>query len=235
MPAIIATPSSTAIAVSAERSLRVGRAPGGPEPITRQRLQVVEDLVLRRALVVVDDLAVGQEQDRVGDRRRARVVGDHHDRLAELVDGAAQQVEHVAAGVRVEVAGRLVGEHDAGPGDERARDRDALRLAAGQLARAVRAAVLEADRVDQRLEPLLVRLVAADPDRQQDVLLGVQDRQQVVALEDEADRAAPQQRQLAVAQLVEAGAVDLDPAARGACRARRGCASASTCRSRTGP
>ena len=167
---------------------------------------------------------VGQEQHRVGDRGGARVVGDHHDRLAELVDRAAQQVEHVAARLRVEVAGRLVGEHDRRARDQRARDRDPLSLAAGQLVRPVLAPVAEADGLDQRLEPGLVRLVAADPDRQQDVLLGVQDRQQVVALEDEADLLAPQQRELAVGELVEARAGDLDPAARSACRARRGCA-----------
>ena len=40
---------------------------------------------------VVDDAPVGEEEDAVGDRGRAGVVGDHHDRLAELVDGAAQQ------------------------------------------------------------------------------------------------------------------------------------------------
>ena len=45
-------------------------------------------------------------------RRRRRVVGDHDDRLAELVDRAAQEAEHLRAGARVEVAGGLVGEDD---------------------------------------------------------------------------------------------------------------------------
>ena len=36
---------------------------------------------------LVDDAAVGEEHDPVGVRGRDRVVGDHHDRLAELVDG----------------------------------------------------------------------------------------------------------------------------------------------------
>ena len=39
---------------------------------------------------------------------------------------------------------------------ERARDGDALLLAAGQLRRAVRAAIAEADRVDQRVEPIAI-------------------------------------------------------------------------------
>ena len=45
------------------------------------------------------------------------VVGDHGDRLAELVDGACAGTPRISApGTRVEVAGRLVGEDDVGPG-----------------------------------------------------------------------------------------------------------------------
>jgi hypothetical protein len=87
--------------------------------------------------------------------------------------------------------GRLVGEHDGGPGDERARDGDALLLAAGQLARPVRAAVGEADGADERLEPLRVRPAPGDGQRQDDVLLGGEDRQEVERLEDEPDLVAP--------------------------------------------
>ena len=47
-------------------------------------------------------------------------------------------VEDLAARRRVEVAGRLVGEHHARARDERAGDGDALLLAAGELGRAVR-------------------------------------------------------------------------------------------------
>ena len=72
----------------------------------------------------------------VGDRGRLRVVGDHDHRLVELVDGLAQQAQHLLGGVRVQVAGRLVGEHHGGPVHERARHGDALLLAAGELRRA---------------------------------------------------------------------------------------------------
>ena len=61
-----------------------------------------------------------------------------------------KQVEDLAARLRVEVAGRLVGEDDRRARDERARDRDALLLSAGELGRAVLAPVGEADVVDQR-------------------------------------------------------------------------------------
>jgi len=59
-----------------------------------------------------------------------RVVRDHHRRLTERVDRVAQQGEDLAAGARVQVAGRLVGEHHARTRDERAGDGDALLLAA---------------------------------------------------------------------------------------------------------
>ncbi len=64
------------------------------------------------------------------------VVGDHDDRLAELVDRAAQQPQDLGRGLGVEVAGRLVGEDDRRARGERARHGDALLLAAGELARA---------------------------------------------------------------------------------------------------
>ena len=54
----------------------------------------------------------------------------------QLVDAAAQQGQHLVRGGGVEGAGRLVGEHDRGLGDQRAGDGDALLLAAGELRRA---------------------------------------------------------------------------------------------------
>ena len=83
-----------------------------------------------------------------------RVVGDHDHRLAELVDRLAQQAQDVGARLRVEVAGRLVGEDDGRFGDQGAGDGDALLLAAGELGGPVGAAVLEADRADQLVDPL---------------------------------------------------------------------------------
>ena len=54
---------------------------------------------------------------------------------------------HFLAVMRVEVAGRLVGEDQLGIGDERAGDRDALLLAARKLARTMPGAVGDADLV----------------------------------------------------------------------------------------
>ena len=109
-------------------------------------------------------------------------------------------VQHAGAGLRVEVAGRLVGEDDGRFGDQGAGDGDPLLLAAGELRGPVGAAVLEADGADQLLDPLLVGLAAGDRERQHQVLLGAEDRQQVEELEDEAELVAAQLGQLAVVE-----------------------------------
>ena len=88
---------------------------------------------------------VGQQQDAVGVRGGHRVMGDHHDGVPVLVDELAQEAEDAAPGAGVERSSWLVGEHHLGPGDERAGDRDALLLAAGQLRGAVVQALLQPD------------------------------------------------------------------------------------------
>ena len=135
-------------------------------------------------------------------------MGDHHGRLAVARDGVAQEREDLRARRRVEVAGRLVGEHDGGPGDERACDRDALLLATRELCGAVPEAVSEADRGDQLPAPGRIRPLACDRQRQEDVLLRREHREQVEELEDEADVAAPELRQPGVAERAEGRAVD---------------------------
>ena len=79
----------------------------------------------------------------VGVRRGHRVVGDHHDGLAELVDAAPQQARAPPHPTGVEVAGRLVGEDDRRLAGERARarrraaaDRRRARWAGGRAGRA---------------------------------------------------------------------------------------------------
>ena len=88
------------------------------------------------SMQLVDDVAVGEEDDAVGVARRDRVVGDHHDGLAELAHGLAHEGEDLGAGAAVEVAGGLVGEDDLGPAGEGPGHGHALLLAAGELARA---------------------------------------------------------------------------------------------------
>ena len=155
-----------------------------------------------------------QHHDPVGHRGGRGLVGDHDHGLVELVDGLAQQAQHLLGGVRVQVAGRLVGEQHGGPVHERARHGDALLLAAGELRRPVRQPVAQADRVDQLVEPLLVGVAAGERQRQDDVLRGGQDRDEVERLEDEAQAVAPQPRQALVVEAGQLLPVDHDGARR---------------------
>src|SRR2546423_10085193 len=140
------------------------------------------------------------------------IVRHHHGRLPVRLDRVAEQLEDLAARRRVEVAGRLVGEPDRRARDERPGDRDTLLLAAGELARPVGAPIAEADLAGELLEPTLLRLLAGDRQREHDVLLRRQHREQVEELEDEADVLTPELRQLRVVQLRDVRAVDVDVA-----------------------
>ena len=112
---------------------------------------------------------------------------------------------------RVEVARRLVGEQSAGSRDERARDRDALLLAAGELARLVVEAVAEPDALErgggQRARVALPAAAVVEQ-RQLDVLQRARARQQVEALEDEAELLVADVGELVLAQPVDAHAVE---------------------------
>jgi hypothetical protein len=79
-----------------------------------------------------------------------------------------------------------------------ARDRDALLLAARQLGRLVVAPLAQPHALEQRVDVLRPRLRARNRERQRDVLLSRQRRQQVERLEDEADLAAAQLGQPAI-------------------------------------
>src|SRR5262245_60075891 len=123
----------------------------------------------------------------------ARVVRDHADGRAFAVQ-LAQEVHDRLAVPRVEVAGRLVGEEDRGFARERAGDRDALLLPAGELRRVVVHPVRHADaleRVQRGLAAFVAAHALAVGERPLDVLQHGQVADQVEGLEDEADALVP--------------------------------------------
>ena len=175
-------------------------------------LHQLDHLVGRAGLGVVHHEAVAQHDQPVRVRGRLGIVGDHHDGLAELVDRLAQQLQHLLArpssrgcrSARRRRHRRLRG--------ERARHRDALLLAARELRGPMRAPVAEADRRDQPLDPLGVGLHAGDRERQHDVLLRRQHRDQVEELEDEAELVAAQLGERGVVEPGDLRAVERDRA-----------------------
>jgi hypothetical protein len=130
---------------------------------------------------------VGQEDDPVRVGGAARVVGHHHDRLPELADRLPQEVQDVSRGVRVEVAGGLVGEDQIGLVDQRPGAGHPLLLTAGELGRAMRETVRDAQLLHQVAEPVAVGLGPGQVSGQGNVLGCGQGRDQVEGLEDEAD------------------------------------------------
>src|SRR3954470_4321126 len=173
---------------------------------------------LRRSLVASAALVAGQAAALERDHALAHlvdhlaVVGDHQDRRTGAVD-AVEELHDPDRGVGVEVAGRLVTDEQRRGVDERARDRDALLLAARQLVRERVRLVREADH-REHLRHLLANRRAAlalHLERVGDVLGGVAVRQQLEVLEDAADVAA-QQRHLAARQPREVAPADHDPA-----------------------
>src|SRR4051794_24517087 len=81
VPAISATPSAIAMAVSTTRSLRCRKPRRIRRVISSDRLHQIQRLVGRDRRAVVHDAPVGQHEQPIGKGRGVRVVGDHDDRL----------------------------------------------------------------------------------------------------------------------------------------------------------
>src|SRR5690606_8528773 len=76
--------------------------------------------------------AVLEHHDAVGPHRNGRFVGDHAEGAAVVFRKLVKQPAKILTGHGIEAAGRLVGEHDGGIGDQGAGDRDTLLFAAGK-------------------------------------------------------------------------------------------------------
>ena len=140
-----------------DRQRRAGDADGVPFPLAGEqvhrrradeagdvdRQRPGEDLARRADL---DDAAVHEDGDAVGERHRLfLVVRDVDGRDAERALQLAQLEARLEAQLGVEVGERLVEQEEARLADDRARERDALLLAARELARRSLQQVADAD------------------------------------------------------------------------------------------
>src|SRR5688572_30577063 len=91
-----------------------------------------------------EQLALLEVQRAARELRGFRVVRHHHDGLAVLAVEHLQKPQDLVRRLAVEVAGRLVADQDGRVRDQRARDCDALFLAAGELPGLVARAIGEA-------------------------------------------------------------------------------------------
>ncbi len=80
-----------------------------------------------------DDFAVSHVQDPVCDGSGFGVVRDHQHCLFQLSIGTRKHFEHCVRILAVEIAGRLVGQHNGRMRDQCSRKRDTLLLPAGEL------------------------------------------------------------------------------------------------------
>ena len=125
------------------------------EPAQRHRAEQQEndDLEEVHAANARVQHAVAQLEDALGARREAGVVRDDDEGGAVRRRQAQHRFEHLVRGVRVEVAGGLVGQHAGRLGHQRAREGAALALAAGELARLVLEPRAQADLLQHRAAP----------------------------------------------------------------------------------
>ena len=168
-----------------DRQRRPGDADGVPFPLAGEQVhrrradeagdvdrhRPGEDLARRADL---DDAAVHEDGDAVGERHRLfLVVGDVDGGDAERALELAQLEAGLEAQLGVEVGERLVEQEEARLANDRARQRDALLLAAGELARRSLQQVADADLGGSPGDGAadLVARDADHPERKADVLL----------------------------------------------------------------
>ena len=87
--------------------------------------------------MLVDDFAIGQEDQAFGVALRERaLVGHQQQRHAEPFVAVMEQVQDLVSCVAVQIAGGLVGQEQAGAIRQRPGERRALLLTAGEIGRA---------------------------------------------------------------------------------------------------
>src|SRR6476659_8779327 len=146
----------------------------------------------------------------VRERSDLEVVRHDQDRVALPVQ-LREELEHLVAGLRVEGAGRLVGEEHDRPVRERASDGDPLALPAGERSRQLLPLFGDADALEELRgapAPLLAGNAGVEH-RQLDVAQHRSARQEVVLLEDETDLLVPDACELGSRETVDPLAIEL--------------------------
>ena len=131
-------------------------------------------------------------------------------------DDRTKQEHDPVAGLGVELACRLVGQHESRTIREGAGDGDSLLLAARQLVRSM-AGPLARPTSSSRSCDSVVPLAGVrmhEPERNLDVFGGAQDRQQAEGLEDVTDAPPPDLDELALTHRGEVLAIEHDPTSR---------------------
>ena len=169
----------------------------------------------RMAGAAADELAVFHLVDPVAGFGHLGVVGDEEEGFALAVDEVGEEAEDAVGVGGVEVAGRFVGQEDAGVVGQGAGNGDALLFAAGEVLAVAADLVAKADHLQEHGGALLhlaegESAKAAHGDH--DVLLGGELVHEEVELEDEADVFVAAEGDLVVGEAVHDFAAEGDAA-----------------------
>ena len=130
------------------------------------------------------------------------------------VDEIARQRQHVVGGVLVEIAGRLVREQQRRLGRERAADRDALLLSAGQLLGVASQQITQAQPFDELGMPGGI-VLAGDARLKREIVGDRKARDQVELLKHQSEPVAAQRRAAGIGKAGDVGVAKPDLAAIG--------------------
>ena len=137
---------------------------------------------------------------------------DHDHRLAKFAIRVAQKLHDLTAVVRIEIAGRLISEHDRWRIHERTADRHTLLLSTRELARQMPFATMKRKTGQKRLEPLCVHLAPIERNRQGHILDHIENRNQIIELIHESHFAATEDRKLFIAARIDIDTIEKDAA-----------------------
>src|SRR5262249_54123269 len=112
------------------------------------------DTALPAVALLTHDASILDAHDAIGKGHYTRVMGHHQHRTRRVPGDAREHVHDGLSVLAVERGGRLVSEDRRRVADDRARDRDALLLAAAEFARIGFDLVREPDRGQGALRPL---------------------------------------------------------------------------------
>src|SRR2546430_944747 len=164
-----------------------------------------------------DQPAAVDREDPVRPADDLAAVGRHHERPTGAAGEVVEDVQHLAASLEVEVARRLVGQDQQRVVHQRPHDRDALLLAAGEAIGKASGPIREPDQFQEVAGSARAVLPRAgvEFERQPEVFLDGQRRDQVEELEDEADVAPAEERAFPLGECRHRRAVDDHLARRG--------------------